>query len=69
MIKQPEDPRQVHFVSRAELVSDEPLVVIFDEVVNSFDLGGLYSNYSEGGQSFYDPARRRRVEGVVFCLQ
>jgi hypothetical protein len=54
MIKRPEDPQQVYFVSRAELVSDEPLVVTVDRVVRSFDLEALYGRYREG---------------VVFCLQ
>ena len=61
MIKRPEDPRQVYFVSRAELVSDEPLVVTVDQVVRSFDLEALYGRYSEGGRSFYDPAMMLKV--------
>jgi transposase len=61
MIKRPEDPQQVYFVSRAELVSDEPLVVTVDRVVRSFDLEALYGRYSEGGRSFYDPAMMLKV--------
>jgi len=57
----PEDPRQMFFVSRAELVSEEPLVRTIDEVVNSFDLEALYDRYSEGGRSFYDPAMLLKV--------
>lgn len=61
MILHPEDPRQMFFVSRAELVSEEPLVRTIDEVVNSFDLEALYDRYSEGGRSFYDPAMLLKV--------
>jgi hypothetical protein len=61
MIKRPEDPHQMYFVSRAELVSKEPLVRTIDQVVKSFDLGALYRRYSEGGRSFYDPAMMLKV--------
>jgi len=61
MIKRPEDPHQMYFVSRAELVSKEPLVRTIDQVVKSFDLEALYRRYSEGGRSFYDPAMMLKV--------
>jgi len=61
MIKRPEDPHQMYFVSRAELVSEEPLVRTIDQVVKSFDLEALYRRYSEGGRSFYDPAMMLKV--------
>lgn len=51
----------MYFVSRAELVSEEPLVRTIDQVVKSFDLEALYRRYSEGGRSFYDPAMMLKV--------
>lgn len=56
MIKRPEDPQQMFFVSRAELVAEEPLVRIVGQVVNRLDLEVLYGRYSEGGRLFCDPA-------------
>lgn len=56
MILRPEDPHQMYFISRSELVADEPLVAMVDQVVDGLDLEVLYDRYSEGGRSFYDPS-------------
>ena len=56
MILRPEDPCQICFVCRSELVADEPLVLTVGQVVDGLDLRVLYSRYSEAGRSFFDPA-------------
>ena len=61
MIKRPDDPGQIFFTSRAELVSGEELVQTIDEVVNRLDLTSLYACWSEKGRSFYDPAMMLKV--------
>jgi transposase len=55
MILRPEDPRQIFFVSRADLVAGEEMVRVIEEVVNRLDLGALYEFWSEAGRGFYDP--------------
>ncbi len=67
MILQAEDPRQVFFVSRAELVADEPLVLMVSQVVDGLDLSVLYSRYSEAGRSFFDPAVMLKVLFFSYC--
>ena len=56
MIKRPDDPDQLFFTSRAELIAGEKLVQTIDEVVNGLDLAPLYACWSEKGRSFYDPS-------------
>lgn len=56
MVLMPDDPRQMFFTSRAEMVSGETLVLTVDEVVNRLDLAALYACWSEKGRGFYDPA-------------
>lgn len=55
MILRPEDSRQMVFSSRLDEVTDEPLVLLIEAVVNRFDLRVLYARYSERGTAFYDP--------------
>jgi transposase len=61
MILKPEDPHQIFFVSRADLVADEELVRVIDEVVGRLDLEPLYSCWSEAGRGFYDPAMMLKI--------
>ena len=56
MILLAENPNQMFFTSRAELVRCEDLVRTVDEVVNQLDLAALYACWREGGRGFYDPA-------------
>lgn len=67
MILRPEDPRQMEFLCRADLVAEEPLVQTVDEVVNRLDLTELYRRYSEAGRSFYDPAMQLKVLFFGYC--
>jgi len=67
MILRPEDPHQISFVSRAELVADEPLVLAVSQVVDGLDLGVLYGRYSESGRSFFDPAMMLKVLFFSYC--
>lgn len=67
MIKRPEDPQQMFFISRAELVADEPLVKTVGQAVDHLDLEALYDRYSEGGRSFYDPAMQLKVWFFAYC--
>jgi transposase len=67
MILRPEDCRQMEFSCRADLVWEEPLVLLVDEVVASLDLGALYGRYSEGGRSFYDPGMQMKVLFFGYC--
>ena len=61
MILKPEDPRQIEFLCRADLVGEEPLVQTIDQVVNRLDLTELYRRYSEAGVSVCE--RCPRFEG------
>ncbi len=67
MIRIPEDPRQMEFICRADVVLEEPLVGLVDEVVDGLDLQKLYNRYSEGGCSFYDPAMQLKVLFFGYC--
>ncbi|MFH2049924.1 MAG: IS1182 family transposase [bacterium] len=67
MILTPEDPNQVEFSCRSELVWDEPLVQTISSVVNNLDLEELYSRYSESGRSFYDPSMLLKVLFFGYC--
>jgi transposase len=67
MILTPEDPNQLEFSCRTELVADEPLVKTISSVVNALDLEELYSRYSESGRSFYDPAMLLKVLFFGYC--
>lgn len=67
MILRPEDSRQMEFSCRADLVSEEPLVLMVDKVVGSLDLGALSGRYSEGGRSFYDPGMQLKVLFFGYC--
>jgi len=67
MILKPEDPNQMEFVCRSELISEEPLVKTVDAIVNSLDLKGLYGRYSESGRSFYDPGMLLKVLFFGYC--
>jgi transposase len=61
MILKPEDPHQIFFASRADLVAGEEMVQLIDEVVNRLDLGELYGLWSEAGRGFYDPAMMLKI--------
>lgn len=67
MILKPEDANQMEFICRSELVLEEPLVKTVDDIVNSLDLKGLYSRYSESGRSFYDPGMLLKVLFFGYC--
>lgn len=67
MIRIPEDPRQMEFICRADVLSEEPLVGLVDEVIGGLDLKELYHRYSEGGRSFYDPAMQLKVLFFGYC--
>jgi transposase len=67
MIRQPDDPRQMEFSCRADLVLDEALVLLIEEVVNSLNLDSLYARYSEAGRSFYDPSMQLKVLFFGYC--
>jgi transposase len=67
MILRPDDPQQMEFLCRADLVRDEPLVRAIDEVVRRLDLSELYHRYSEAGRSFYDPAMQLKVLFFGYC--
>jgi len=62
VIKRPEDPQQMFFVSRAELVAEEPLVRIVGQVVNRLDLEVRYGRYSEGVRSSREIAKRIKYD-------
>ncbi|MEW5797184.1 MAG: IS256 family transposase, partial [Candidatus Zixiibacteriota bacterium] len=67
MIYQPEDPSQIYFTSRKDLVAEEPLVLWVDEVVKRLDLRELYGRYCERGAAFYDPGMQLRVLFYAYC--
>lgn len=67
MILTPDDPYQLEFSSRADIVNDEPLVGLIDKVVNKLDLDELYGRYSESGRSFYDPSMQLKVLFFSYC--
>jgi transposase len=67
MILKPGDPDQMEFSCRSDFVKDEPLVKVVSEVVDSLDLGDLYSRYSECGRSFYDPCMLMKVLFFGYC--
>ena len=67
MILKPDDPHQIYFTSRAEIVSEEPLVRTIDEVVNRLDLSALYACWSEGGRGFYDPSMMLKILFFAYC--
>jgi transposase len=67
MILYPEDPQQMFFVSRSELVAEELLVRTVGQVVDGLDLAALYDRYSEGGRAFYDPAMLLKVRFFAYC--
>ncbi len=67
MILKPEDPEQLFFTSRSELVSSEELVRTVDEVVNRLDLQPLYACWSEKGRSYYDPGMMLKVLFFAYC--
>ena len=67
MILKAENPRQMEFLCRADLVGEEPLVQTIDQVVNRLDLTELYRRYSEAGRSFYDPAMQLKVLFFGYC--
>lgn len=67
MILKPGDPNQMEFSCRSDLVKEEPLVKVVSEVVNSLDLGELYSRYSESGRPFYDPCMLMKVLFFGYC--
>ena len=61
MILKPDDPRQMFFTCRADMVANDELVQTIDEVVNRLDLASLYACWSEGGRGFYDPAMMLKI--------
>ncbi|MFC1476145.1 IS1182 family transposase [Candidatus Zixiibacteriota bacterium] len=67
MILRAEDPNQMFFTSRAELVRREDLVRTVDEVVNQLDLAALYACWREGGRGFYDPAMLLKLLFFGYC--
>lgn len=67
MILRAEDPNQMFFTSRAELVRSEDLVRTVDEVVNQLDLAALYACWREGGRGFYDPAMLLKLLFFGYC--
>lgn len=67
MILKPEDPKQLFFISRSELVSSEELVRTVEEVVNRLDLQPLYACWSEKGRSYYDPGMMLKVLFFAYC--
>jgi transposase/IS5 family transposase len=67
MILKPEDPHQMFFTSRADLVASEELVLVIDEVVNRLDLRPLYQLWSESGRGFYDPAMMLKILFFTYC--
>ena len=67
MVLMPDDPHEMFFTSRAEMVADEVLVRTVDEVVNRLDLGPLYGCWSEKGRGFYDPAMMLKILFFACC--
>ena len=67
MILKPEDPHQIFFASRADLVAEEEIVRVVDEVVSRLDLGPLYAYWSEAGRGFYDPAMMLKILFLAYC--
>jgi|GEM_PF-5703380 len=67
MILRAEDPHQVFFTSRWEIVQDEELVRTVDEVVNQLDLGPRYACWREGGRGFYDPGMLLKLLFFGYC--
>ena len=67
MILKAEDPHQIFFASRADLVAGEELVLVIDEVVNRLDLRPLYQLWSESGRGFYDPAMMLKILFFTYC--
>ncbi len=67
MILKPDDPNQLFFTSRTEMVIGEELVRTIDEVVMQLDLKPLYNSWSEKGRGFYDPAMMLKVLFYAYC--
>lgn len=67
MILTPEDPLQMEFSCRAELVSEEPLVRLVDNVVSRLNLWELYARHSEGGRAYYDCSMMLKVLFFGYC--
>ncbi|MBW1729055.1 MAG: IS1182 family transposase [Deltaproteobacteria bacterium] len=67
MILKPDNPGQMFFTSRDEMISEEPLVRVVEEVVNRLDLSSLYACWSEKGRSFYDPAMMLKILFFAYC--
>ena len=67
MILTPEDPCQLEFGCRADLVAAEPLVEAVERLVERLKLSVLYSRYSEAGRSFFDPAMQLKVLFFAYC--
>jgi len=67
MILRPESADQLYFISRAEAVSGEELVLTIDEVVDRLDLGSLYACWQEGGRGFYDPGMMLKLLFFAYC--
>ena len=67
MILYPDDPRQLEFASRADVLSDEPLLGVVEDFVAGLDLGVLYGRYREGGRPFFDPGMQLKVLIFAYC--
>jgi transposase len=67
MILSPEDPRQLEFCCRADVLTDEPLIKVVDDIVSGLDLRELYSRYHEGGRAFFDPGMQLKVLFFSYC--
>jgi transposase len=67
MILKADDPHQMYFTSRWDLVSGEALLQTIDEVVNRLDLSGLYELWSEQGRGFYDPGMLLKILFFAYC--
>lgn len=61
MILTPEDPRQLFFTSRVEMIYNEKLLRTIDEVVKQLDLEPLYACWSEKGRSFFDAGMMLKI--------
>lgn len=67
MVLMPDDPRQIFFTSRAEMVAGEELVCTVDEVVNRLELAPLYACWSEKGRGFFDPSMMLKILFFAYC--
>lgn len=67
MILYPDDPHQLEFISRADVLSEEPLLRVVEEFVSGLDLGVLYGRYREGGRPFFDPGMQLKVLIFAYC--